>query len=305
MLLDVFSRKGNVARIYDSFLNKQCLNVNQINQGFYGCVFLIENTDSSKIIAKVYKQEGYIDSEICQLEMMRRHALVKVPEIYSAGYKKDNGCFDVLFMEYINGVNAGAIEIADEKEKAAFGNQVVENLLSIHQISSSKGFGSYVDHEFYSSWESCYKSHITKLYNEVHRKRHLLFSKKSADIMEFLYQNFDNVFCDAVPENSLIHGDYNLWNLIADPKSNKLIGMIDPFGSCFADRELELFQLTNAGGNKYGLLNKYKSYVSLNDNFEIKNAYYFFWDDIKHMVNMGHCNNDRLKKNGNFVIDRL
>ncbi len=61
--------------------------------------------------------------------------------------------------------------------------------------------------------------------------------------MEALYESFDEVFTDTVKENHLIHGDYNLWNLIADPKTNKLIGMIDPFGSCFADRELELFSL--------------------------------------------------------------
>lgn len=305
MLLDVVFRKKNVIRIFESAFHKKCVSAKQINQGFYGWVFLIEADDNIKVIAKVYKHNGYIDTEISQLEMMRKYALVKVPEVYSASYEKDNGCFDVLFMEYINGVNAGAIDITDEKEKLAFSNQVVENLLAIHQVSNPKGFGSYIDNDYDLNWENYYKSHITKLYNVMHNRRFWLFSKKSADLMELLYENFDKVFCEPVSESHLIHGDYNLWNLIADPESNKLIGMTDPFGSSFADSELDLFQLTNADGDKYSLLDNYKSHIQLSENFEMKNAYYFFWDDIKHMVNMGYCDNKRFQKYGEFIKNRL
>lgn len=210
-----------------------------------------------------------------------------------------------MFMEYINGVNAGAFKITDEKEKISFSNQVVENLLAIHQASSPKGFGSYVENKYDLNWENYYKSLITKLYDEMHNRKFWHFSKKSEVLMELFYENFDKIFCEPVSENHLIHGDYNLWNLIADPESNKLIGMIDPFGSCFADRELELFQLQNANGNDYKLLENYASHISLSDNFEIKNAFYFFWDDIKHMINMGYCDNKRFQKYGDFIIDRL
>ena len=305
MFFDVIFRRNNVVRIYESSLNKRCLCAKQINQGFYGWVFLIENADKTKAIAKVYKQEGYMNSEICQLDMMRKYALVKVPEVYSASYKKSNGCVDVLFMEYIDGVNAAAIKITDEKEKADFSNQVVENLLAIHEVSNPDGFGSYVDNTYSISWEQYYKTHITMLYNAIKSRKPMRFSKKSFEFIEILYENFDKIFYEPVLESHLIHGDYNLWNLIADPKENKLIGMIDPFGSCFADREIDLFQLTNADGDKYRLLDNYKSHIQLRDNFEIKNAYYSFWDDIKHMINMGYCDNKRFQKYGGFVCDRI
>ncbi len=305
MIFNAFFRKNNVAKIYENAFNKKSLSAKQINQGFYGWVFLIENADNKKIIAKVCKQSGYMEHEALQLDMMRRYALVKVPEIYSVSYEKHNGCFDVMFMEYIKGVNAAAIKITDYKEKISFSNQVVENLLAIHEASSAEGFGSYVENEYSNSWESYYKSNVTKLYYKVHNHKPLLFSKKSVDIMNILYESFDDIFDKPVKENHLIHGDYNLWNLIADTESNKLIGMIDPFGSCFADRELDLFQLQNANGNDYKLLENYASYISLSDNFEIKNAYYSFWDDIKHMVNMGYCENKRFQEYGKFVVDRL
>lgn len=305
MILDSILRTKKLSKIFELTFNKKCLSAKQINQGFYGWVFLIECQDNTKIIAKVYKQLGYIDNEILQLDMMRKYALVKVPEIYSVSYKADNGSFDVMFMEFINGINAGAMKIAAEKDKISFSNQVVENLLAIHEASNPDGFGSYVDDEYSKSWEAYYKSNITKLYDEVHNRKFSKLSNSNIDLIDELYENFDKILNKPVAENHLIHGDYNLWNLMADPESNKLVGMIDPFGSCFADRELELFQLQNANGNEYKLLENYASHISLSDTFEIKNAYYFFWDDVKHMVNMGHCNNDRLKKNGDFVIERL
>lgn len=305
MMFDLFNRKNNVAKIYESISSKKCLNVSRINQGFYGYIFLIENSDNSKIIAKVYKSEGYINAEIGQLEMMRKYALVKVPEIYSVSYKQYNGFFDVMFMEYIDGVNAGAVNITDDKQKNEFSNQVIENLLAIHNVSNPLGFGNYIEENYYLSWEEYYKSRITELYNSIHMKKPIRFSNKSVDLMDCLFENFDKVFCESVKENHLIHGDYNLWNLIANPENNELIAMIDPFDSCFADRELELFQLTNADGDKYSLLDNYKSSVKLSDNFEIKSAYYSFWDDIKHTVNTGYCENKRYKNCGEFIINCL
>lgn len=80
MILDVLSRKKNLIKAYEASFNRRCLSAKQINQGFYGWVFLVENADNTKVIAKVYKLEGYVDTEISQLEMMRKYALVKVPK---------------------------------------------------------------------------------------------------------------------------------------------------------------------------------------------------------------------------------
>jgi len=304
-MLNIIFRKSNVIKIFEKVFAKKCLNAKLINQGFYGWVFLIEAADDLKVIAKIYKSEGYITSEVRQLEMIRKYVHIMVPEVYAADFKMNNGCFDVLFMEYIQGVNAAALVLSGRKEIMAFSNQVIENLLAIHQVTNPAGFGSYVSNDFNLNWENYYKAHITKVYNEVHSRNFFKFSKKSAALMELLYENFDNVFSEAVSESHLIHGDYNLWNLIADPNSKKLLAVIDPFGSCFADRELDLFQLTNANGDRYGLLDNYKSHVKLSDCFELKNAYYFFWDDMKHMVNMGYCDNKRFLKNGEFVKNNL
>ena len=305
MNLNSIFQKKNLIKIFESALKKNCVFAKRMNQGFYGYVYLIETADGKKVIAKVYKRCGYIKNETEQLNMIRKYALVKVPEIYAVSYQKENGYFDVLFMEYIEGVNAAAIKITDKKEKLAFSNQVVENLLAINEVTTSDGFGSYITKEYCKSWEEYYKSYITNLCHAVHSRKPLLFSKSNVKLMDKLYESYDKIFSVPVAQSCLIHGDYNLWNLIADPKTNNLLAVIDPFESIFADRELELYQLQNANGDEYGLLENYASHIVLSDNFEVKNPYYFFWNDMTHMVKTGYCENKRFQKFGEEVLRNL
>jgi hypothetical protein len=57
----------------------------------------------------------------------------------------------------------------------------------------------------------------------------------------------------------LIHGDINIMNIMADPKSMHLTGFIDPSEAIWAAREYGLFQLQNMWGNHFGLYEAYKA----------------------------------------------
>ena len=50
---------------------------------------------------------------------------------------------------------------------------------------------------------------------------------------------------------------------MADKKTFKLTGFIDPCGSIWADREYDLFQLRNMWGDAYGLYETYKSFKNI------------------------------------------
>lgn len=259
--------------------------VQQINCGFYGYVYLVKHAEKP-LIAKVYKNDGCMEHEARQLEMLRRHALVRVPEIIDLLPRTANGRFDVLLMEYLPGINAGAIKITDTARRARFADDVIDNLLAIHEATSTKGFGDYVTREFHPSWEKYYHSLLTPMHQALMGSN---MNRKIADLADKLYGRFPQFFSIPVQESHLIHGDYNLWNLMVDPQTECLSGMIDPFGSCFADRELELFQLENSHGDFYHLLEKYAQKVPLSENFNAKKYYYRFWDDVKHYLNVGYC----------------
>lgn len=279
--------------------------IKQINQGYYGYIYMIINADNGKkFIAKIYKNDGYAKREQAQLEMLRKYALVHVPEIISISLKTQNNFFDVIFMEFINGVDGSKIKLNSENEKIKLSNEIIDNLLAIHEISNETGFGDFVLGEYFNTWEEYYKKQIDQIYCGV-QKRHIRVSRSVMKTVDTLYQSYDCIFNDKVKTNSLIHGDYNLWNLIIDLNTNKLIGMIDPMGSSFADRELELFQLENANGKEYHLLENYRSQIQLSDNFELKNFYYRFWDDLRHFVNAGYYDNKLLKHYGESAIELL
>ena len=278
-----------------------------INHGFYGYIYLAE-TDRipRKIIVKVFKKEGYADDEQRGLDLLRKYAAVKVPEVLGKSMKTDNGYRDILFLEFIDGVNAGKAEVlTDEKEKERFANEVIENLLSIHSAENKDGFGNIGSAHFEKNWSDFYRGQIENLYNKVFEQQSGKLPAQALKLIDEIYYVHDSVFTLPIKKSVLIHGDYNLWNLLIDPCTYHLTGMLDPMGCCYADNELELIQLQKANGEKYGLLETYSKYVNLSDNFALKNEYYHFWDDVKHLANVGHYDETSFSGNGKRVLNML
>lgn len=265
------------------------VSVRRLNQGYYGFVFLVEKRRPPKyVIAKVYKNEGFMSLEHKQLDLLRKYALTKVPEIYAESTKSENGAFDIMFMEYICGVNGSQVKISSERERDILCNQVVDNLLSIHSVKNSRGFGELDSKCYVPSWNDYYKNIVKLRTQELHDKAGFFFPKEILKTADIFLDGFERVFSSDKSESSLIHGDYNMWNLMVDPDTNRLIGMIDPMGCSYADSELDLFQLQNANGNDLGLLDCYIKKAGASENIHIKNGYYRFFDDVKHWLLSGN-----------------
>ena len=63
-------------------------------------------------------------------------------------------------------------------------------------------------------------------------------------------------------------------NIMADPKTLKLTGFIDPCGSMWAHREYDLFQFRNMWGDAYGLYESYKKKCGATEFTDFRVAYY-------------------------------
>lgn len=92
----------------------------------------------------------------------------------------------------------------------------------------------------------------------------------------------------------MIQGDYNMWNVMLDKDQSAAAAVIDPFNFCWADSELDLYQLNNANGKYFGLLENYRSKIPLSKNFEVKNSFYELFTEIMHFydanVDVSHSN---------------
>ena len=85
---------------------------------------------------------------------------------------------------------------------------------------------------------------------------------------------------------SLAHSDYNAWNMMVDPESCDLTGVIDPLDAGWADPEIDLFQLANCRP-ELGMLERYLEGLPLDPGFWTRHWFYRIWDDVKHYLRMG------------------
>ena len=128
------------------------------------------------------------------------------------------------------------------------------------------------------------------------------FSKKTLAFLKEATEIYNNL-PDESGQPVLIHGDLNIMNIMADPKSLELIGIIDPSGSIYTDREYDLFQLRNMWGDIFGLYDTYKSKYKLSEYTDFRVAYYGAMNEASCRLSGGLimplweilCNN-RLKK---------
>lgn len=272
-----------------------------VGGGYYGSVYFV-TCGGKTIVFKLYLLSGLAQKEAAQLSLLRAKLPLPVPEVY--GVFAEDGFYDTLIMEKLEGLNGGDLKLAFRRkgERMKLADNLIDALITLHE-APVEGFGE-IGGEAFSDWETCYRARLDGILAELKNRGRSV----PAEIQEQIaaaYQNLGRVLCEPVERPSLIHGDLNLWNVMVDPDTMRITGVIDPFDCCRADRELELFQLENATGKRFSLLPKYKERVVLSRFFEIKKDYYHFWDDIKHMALAGLYQEKALLKLGRKLLREM
>lgn len=279
-------KKTIISKLITKYYDAQILSLSSAGEGFYGIVYLAKITkEPHTLIIKCYKNEKRHIAEATQLNLLRKHSLMKIPTIYKIHDHTEDIPMDALLMEYVHGTNASHLP-TDHPHRHRFTQEMIDNLLHLHSTSNERGFSMDLD-TFYPNWNTCYKQQIDTLYKTLIDKHRDNIAPYIMTTVEESLGKFDRIFSELIEKSSLIHSDYNLWNVLVNQETAHIQAIIDPLNACWADSELDLFHLQNADGDRFGLLDYYKSHYPLTDLFPVKNAFYWFWDDIKHMVNMG------------------
>lgn len=253
-------------------LNKRADKFKFIGGGSYGRVYKVQLSDGETIAVKGYKLQGMQHEEAHQLKFLSEHTSVKMPEVLFTYEDKDNA---ILAMSFVEGQNALSplFLLKSKSQKQMFADEVISGMLEWHSVTNDK-FGS-LSNPVYESWYDYYKTERQdpwlKALKELSDKGK--FSKKK---MKLLFEATE-LFNKLPKENTkpvLIHADLNIMNIMADPKTLKLIAFIDPCGSIWADREYDLFQFRNMWGDAYGLYETYKRKYELSEFTDFRVAYY-------------------------------
>ena len=253
------------------YMNLDTLSIKFIGGGSNGKAFRCTLPDKS-IVVKAFRIEGMMEKESAQLRAIKENTGVTMPEIY---FTHSDESIALLGMGFIEGTNvlSPSYLFKSKAKKKAFAEEVIGNLLEIHSVKGEK-YGSLLN-PTYDSWTEYYeKEHvIPKMQGLKDLCSKGKYSKKSYALLEKAAEIYKEKARE--PEcPGLIHGDINIMNIMADPKTMRLNGFIDPAGYIYADREYDLFQLLNMWGNSFYLYETYKKHYPLSENADFRIAFY-------------------------------
>lgn len=260
-------RLSEIAKAYGYEAN----NIKFIGGGSFGRVYKAESKNGTPLILKAYHVRGMQNTESEQLKILSANTSVDMPEVYFTHCDEDVA---VLCMSFIEGKNAldASFLLKNKNAKIVFAKSVINGMLEWHSVQNDK-FG-YLDNATFSTWKEFYNDKATR---DLAGLKSLLdngkFSKKSYDLLckgLEIWNSLDEKESPPV----LIHGDLNIMNIMADPKTFALTGFIDPCGTMWAEREYDLFQLRNMWGDAYKLYETYKQSYELSEHCDFKVALY-------------------------------
>ncbi len=290
-----------IPQLVSEKLNKKVSDIKFIGGGSFGRVYKTVLSDGKTIAVKAYRVQGSQYEEAEQLNLLSANTTVKMPRVL---FTHEDGETAIMAMTFVEGQNVlnPAFLLKSKSQKQKFADDVISGMLEWHSVTNDK-FGLLTD-PIYDTWLEYYKKEKQEPWLAALKElsENGKFSKKKLKLLYDATELFNSL-----PEEEtspvLIHGDLNIMNIMADPKTLELTAFIDPCGSLWADREYDLFQLRNMWGDAYGLYETYKQKYKLSEHADFRVAYYASMHEVAMRLKGGlimplweDLNNARLKK---------
>lgn len=259
-------------RIIETNTGSKVEKIKYVGGGSFGEVFRASLADGRVLAVKAHRRKGFQYSEAERLTVLAENTSVKMPEVV---FTYGDETSDIIGMTFIEGKNVLSPQfmLFGKEKKVAFANAVVDGLLELHSVKGEK-YGAFADPQ-YESWKEYYITEKQQPWLEGLEKlvKEDKFSCKKLEVLKTATGIFNSI-----PDESqtpvLIHGDINIMNIMADPKTFALTGFIDPGEAIWADKEYDLFQLRNMWGDSFGLYENYKSRIKVSEYTDFRVAYY-------------------------------
>ncbi|MBQ4572575.1 MAG: fructosamine kinase family protein [Clostridia bacterium] len=265
-------------------MNSKIKNVYPIGSGATASCYCIEIFDYPfKIVVKTSPHYRLMLEEMKMNNFIRERVHFKIPETYFIAKNDD---ISYLGMEYIEGVSGRVLRLNQVKDKKHLADNILKCFTDIQSVKYNK-FGSY-ENPTYSTWKEYYWDFFCVIYDFASEKYNSgELDKKTIKALNYIKNNFDEIFSDISNEAVLSHGDFWTPNMIFDTEKSEIAGVVDPFNTRFVEPEYELFCLTLGLGQKLKLYKKYKKQFNVSKYCDLKVELYALCNEIDWWMNLG------------------
>lgn len=281
--IDADPQIEHVERLTEEAFGSRPVSAKKLGEGAYGIVYDVQLPHTpDRVVVKWQKRIGQGMREARQLKELRKHALVRVPEVLYYHPGSADVPFEAIVMEHIPGTPASELPAPPAEIAPRFASDAIDVLMHWHGVRQGKGYGP-LDGPFRTNWADYYRQRIYAYWSEIQsicpRENHLpaemlQLAGRSLDAAEAILGPRDN-------EAVLLHSDYWLANILIDSKTYRITGVIDPLDAEWGDRELDLILLNVYWGRELDLLGEYCRRVPSDEQFELRQVFYRFWYEIQ------------------------
>lgn len=261
----------------------------RLAEGAYGVVDLVRvPTVRQPVIVKWQKRPGRGALERRQLEELRKHAAVPVPEVLGYRAESEELPFEALVLEYLPGVPASSQALPAEPVRSRFAEDAAAALLAWHSVRHADGYGS-LDGPYHARWLDHYGRRIARHFKEITRAgaEGAGIARSVLDVAAGSLEHAEAILGGLSDDAVLVHSDFWLRNILVDPATFRITGVIDPLDAEWADRGLDLIHLSLSWGGQAGLLESYSKHVDLGEAFPLRSAFYQFWYAMQTYARIG------------------
>ena len=276
--------------LLQSFYQTKVRFIRYLGGGSYGRVFLFNiEKPPYQVVLKACLLKDMADKEVQAIETLRSQSLIPMVDIYHVFHQTEDVSCDYILMAFIDGKNALfslRLLLAHSKKKRAFAKKVIDNLAAYHQKKHAT-FGP-IEQPNYKQWLDYYFPFVDNVLTQA--KDAYSMGKLEKNILDLILEanTFrDIIFEEPILQASLIHGDYNVANIMVDQLGVPTT-IIDPLHTMWADKEYDLFQLRNLTGECFHLYDTYKQNYPTSKRVDIKCAFYALYHELYVIFESGH-----------------
>ncbi|GHO59072.1 hypothetical protein KSB_75470 [Ktedonobacter robiniae] len=251
--------------------------ITPLGEGVYGKTYGVRFQCSPyHAVIKLQKYPRMAEQESRQLAQLRAYLPALVPQVYACLPETES--YSALVMEWLPGQTCPRPERLPHVLRRSLQRQAVDLLLEVHTISHPEGYGSF-DGPFYRSWWDYYSQQIQDTYQAITNsdKACSYLGSQVLALMDRTIEHGEQILGTSQGQPVLLHGDFCFGNLLFNPHTWSISGLIDPMDAEWGERELDLVNLINGHIHHFELVNRYREAMDLGPCFPLRYWFYQVW----------------------------